>query len=69
MIVPNMGTFTPGDRETEVINHEWNGLGSGQTDTSGFDIFRREWINYHIKGQPVEYVVRLGDTLEIIAFD
>jgi hypothetical protein len=61
--------YTPGDRENGVINHEWNGFGYGQTGTSGFDVFRWKWVDYHIDGQPIRYVVRWGDTLETIAFD
>ncbi len=61
--------YTPGDRETGVINHEWNGFGYGRTGTTGFDIFRWNWITYRIEGQPMDYTVRWGDTLETIAFD
>jgi len=61
--------YTPGDRENGVINHEWNGLGFGQTGTSGFDVFRWNWITYHINAQPIQYTVRWGDTFETIAFD
>jgi hypothetical protein len=61
--------YTPGDRETGVINHEWNGFGFGQTGQSGFDVFRWKWISYHLDGQSIQYVVRWGDTLETIAFD
>jgi hypothetical protein len=61
--------YTSGDRETGVINHEWNGFGYGKTGTSGFDVFRWKWVSYHIAGQALDYVVRPGDTLETIAFD
>ena len=61
--------YTPGDRENGTINHEWNGFGFGQTGTSGFDVFRWKWVSYHIAGQPINYVVRPGDTLETVAFD
>jgi hypothetical protein len=61
--------YTPGDRQTGVINHEWNGFGYGITGTTGFDIFRWKWITYHIDGKPINYTVRWGDTLETIAFD
>ena len=61
--------YTPGDREHGVINHEWNGFGFGQTGTTGFDVFRWNWITYHINAQPIQYTVRWGDTLETIAFD
>ncbi len=61
--------YTPGDRETGAINHEWNGFGFGQTGTSGFDIFRWKWVSYHIDGAALNYTVRPGDTLETIAFD
>jgi hypothetical protein len=61
--------YTPGDREHGVINHEWNGSGFGQTGTTGFDLFRWNWITYHINAQPIQYTVRWGDTLETIAFD
>ena len=32
-------------------------------------VLRWKWITYHINGQPIQYVVRWGDTLETIAFD
>jgi hypothetical protein len=43
--------YTPGDRENGVINHEWNGFGFGRTGTTGFDVFRWNWITYHIDGK------------------
>lgn len=61
--------YTPGDRETGVLNHEWNGNGFGKTGTTGFDVFRWNWITYHANGQPTQYTVRWGDTIETIAFD
>jgi hypothetical protein len=67
--IEEVALYTPGDRENGVINHEWNGIGSGKTGTTGFDIFRWNWITYHNNGQAVQYSVRWGDTLETIAFD
>jgi hypothetical protein len=67
--IDEVNLYTPGDRETGVINHEWNGFGFGQTGTSGFDIFRWKWITYHLNGQAIPYTVRWGETLETIAFD
>ena len=61
--------YTPGDRENGVINHEWNGFNYGKTGTTGFDVFRWNWITYHVEGQPMQYTVRWGDTIETIAFD
>lgn len=61
--------YTPGDRENGVINHEWNGFNYGKTGTTGFDVFRWNWITYHVQGQPMQYTVRWGDTVETIAFD
>ena len=61
--------YTPADRETGVINHEWNGFNFGKTGTNGFDVFRWNWITYHVDGQPIQYAVRWGDTVETIAFD
>ena len=61
--------YTSSNRENGVINHEWNGFGFGQTGTTGFDVFRWNWITYHINAQPIQYTVRWGDTLETIAFD
>lgn len=61
--------YTPGDRKNGVINHEWNGFGYGKTGTSGFDVFRWKWITHQINGQPAQYTVRWGDTLETIGFD
>lgn len=61
--------YTPGDRETGYFNYEWNGNGFGKTGTTGFDVFRWNWITYHINGAPVQYTVRWGDTLETVAFD
>ena len=62
-------TFTPGDRETAALNYEWNGNDFGKTGTTGFDVFRWNWVNYHKNGQPMQYTVRWGDTVETIAFD
>ena len=61
--------YTPGDRETGVLNHEWNGNGYGKTGTTGFDVFRWNWITYHNNGQAMSYTVRWGETIETIAFD
>jgi hypothetical protein len=61
--------YTPGDRETGVINHEWNGFGYGRTGTTGFDIFRWNWTSYHLAGAAHDHTVRWGETLETIAFD
>jgi hypothetical protein len=61
--------YTPGDRESGVINHEWNGFGFGRTGTTGFDVLRWKWITYHLEGKPMQYTVRMGDTIETIAFD
>jgi hypothetical protein len=67
--IEEVSLYTPGDRENGVINHEWNGSGFGKTGTTGFDVFRWNWITYHVNAQPIQYTVRLGDTLETIAFD
>ena len=67
--IAEISLYTPGDRENGVINHEWNGFGFGQTGTTGFDVFRWNWITYHINAQPIQYSIRWGDTLETIAFD
>lgn len=61
--------YTPGNRETGVINHEWNGFGYGKTGFSGFDVFRWKWVTFHINGQAIDHTVRWGETLETIAFD
>jgi hypothetical protein len=61
--------YIPGDMVNGVINNEWNSLTNGRTGVMGFDIFRWKWITYHLNGQPVEYSVRNGDTIETIAFD
>jgi|GEM_PF-1647343 len=67
--IEEIALYTPGDRETGVINREWNGFGFGKTGTTGFDVLRWKWVSYHAAGQPLEYIVRPGDTLETIAFD
>lgn len=67
--IEEVALYTPGDREHGVMNYEWNGNGFGVTGSTGFDIFRWNWVTYHINGQPVQYTVRWGDTLETIAFD
>jgi len=67
--IEEISLYTPGDRENGVINHEWNGFGFGKTGTTGFDVFRWNWITYHLNAQPIQYAVRWGDTLETIAFD
>jgi hypothetical protein len=61
--------YTPGDFHTGVINYEWNGNGYGSTGSTGFDVLRWKWIAYHLNGQPMQYTVRWGDTIETIAFD
>ena len=61
--------YTPGDMVSGVINREWNSPSNGRTGVMGFDIFRWKWITYHFNGVPLQYTVRLGDTLETIAFD
>ncbi|MBN8655293.1 MAG: LysM peptidoglycan-binding domain-containing protein [Anaerolineae bacterium] len=61
--------YTPGDRETGALNYEWNGNGFGKTGTTGFDVFRWNWITYHKNGQSMQYTVRWGETIETIAFD
>jgi hypothetical protein len=61
--------YTPGDLQTGVINYEWNDNGYGRTGTSGFDVLRWKWVTYHLNGQPIQYAVRWGDTVETIAFD
>jgi hypothetical protein len=67
--IEEISLYTPGDRENGVINHEWNGFNFGQTGTTGFDVFRWNWITYHIEGTARQYTVRWGDTIETIAFD
>ena len=67
--IAEVSLYAPGDRENGVINHEWNGSGFGQTGTTGFDVFRWNWITYHVNDQPIQYTVRWGDTLETIGFD
>lgn len=67
--IEEIALYTPGDRENGVINHEWNGNGFGKTGTTGFDVFRWDWITYHINAQPIQYTIRWGDTLETVAFD
>lgn len=61
--------YQPGNRETGVVNREWNNGGYGKTGTSGFDVFRWKWITYHVNGLPIQYTVRWGDTLETVGFD
>jgi len=61
--------YTPGDLVNGVINKQWNSYENGRTGVMGFDIFRWKWIAYHLDGLPVSYTVRIGDTLETIAFD
>lgn len=61
--------YTPGDLQTGVINYEWNGNGYGSTGSTGFDVLRWKWVTYHLNGQPIQYTVRWGDTVETIAFD
>ena len=61
--------YTPGVPGSGVINYEWNDHGYGTTGRYGFDVFRWKWISYHLEGKAREYTVRLGDTVETIAFD
>jgi hypothetical protein len=61
--------YTPSDLVDGVINKQWNSFENGRTGVMGFDIFRWKWITYHLDGLPVSYTVRIGDTLETIAFD
>jgi hypothetical protein len=61
--------YTPGDMANGVIHKQWNSYENGRTGVMGFDIFRWKWVTYHLDGQPIEYTVRTGETLETIAFD
>jgi len=61
--------YTPGDVTIGVINSEWNGHGYGRTGTMGFEVFRWKWQTYHLEGKAREYTVRIGETIESIAFD
>ena len=61
--------YTPGDRETGMINYGWNDHGYGSTGVFGFDVFRWKWITFHLQDQPREYTVRRGETVETIAHD
>jgi hypothetical protein len=61
--------YTPGDRKTGVVNHEWNDHGYGSTGEYGFDLFRWKWITHRLEGRSREYRVRWGETIETIAFD
>jgi LysM domain-containing protein len=61
--------YTPGDRKQGVINYEWNDHGFGITGSGGFDIFRWNWITYHLNSQVMQYTVRWGDTVDTIAYD
>ena len=67
--IREIALYTPGDRVTGVLNHEWNDHGYGRTGTTGFDVLRWKWATYHLNGQPMPYTVRRGDTLGTIAFD
>lgn len=67
--IQNVALYIPGNLEEGVIRREWNGGGYGITGSDGFDIFRWNWTIYHIGGQPWNYTVRWGDTLETIGFD
>jgi len=67
--ISEVSLYTPGDRVQGVINYEWNNHGYGITGKYGFDVFRWKWITYHQEGQAREYTVRLGETIETIAFD
>lgn len=67
--IEELSLYTPGDTTTGAVNYEWNGHGAGKTGTTGFDVFRWNWITYHNSGQPMQYTVRWGDTIETIAFD
>jgi hypothetical protein len=61
--------YTPGDMVSGVIHKEWNSFDYGRTGLMGFDVFRWKWQTYHLEGEAREYVVRVGDTIETIAFD
>lgn len=61
--------YTPGDQENGMIHSGWNDHGYGITGRYGFDVFRWKWISYHLEGEARQYTVRLGDTLDTIAFD
>lgn len=67
--IEELALYTPGNMATGAIYHDWNGNGAGRTGTSGFDVFRWNWISYHKNGQAMQYTVRWGDTVETIAFD
>ena len=61
--------YIPGDVVNGWVNDQWNGHGYGRTGTTGFDIFRWKWEEYHIKGTARPYIVRMGDTFATIGFD
>lgn len=61
--------YTPGDISNGVIRNEWNSYEYGRTGTMGFDVFRWKWQTYHLEGKARTYIVRIGDTIETIAFD
>jgi len=67
--ISEVNLYTPGDRVNGVINNEWNSREFGRTGVMGFDVFRWAWETYHLEGQARAYTVRLGETLETIAFD
>lgn len=67
--IEEIALYTSGDTQNGIINYEWNGNGFGKTGTTGFDVFRWNWITYHKNGQAMQYTVRWGETLETIAFD
>jgi hypothetical protein len=67
--IEHIPTYTPGDRNNGYLNFEWAGNGFGETGNHGFDVFRWKWITYHVEGSARNYTVRIGDTLETIAFD
>ena len=67
--IEHIPTYTPGDLSTGFINYEWANNGYGETGNHCFDVFRWKWITYHIEGTARSYTIRIGDTLETIAFD
>lgn len=40
---------------------------NGRTGHDGFDVFRWAWVEKDIRGEPVKYIVQVGDTLQRIA--
>ncbi|MEJ5313857.1 MAG: LysM peptidoglycan-binding domain-containing protein [Anaerolinea sp.] len=56
------------DLETGILRNEWaKDRVNGRTGHGGFEVFRWRWQQKQLDGQPVQTIVKVGDTLPLLA--